>query len=53
MDNYSYVSNAHPEYIDELYSAYKADSNSVDASWQQFFEGFDFSIENLALQLLQ
>ena len=45
MDNYSYVSNAHPEYIDELYSAYKADSNSVDASWQQFFEGFDFSIE--------
>jgi len=45
MDNYSYVSNAHPEYIDELYNAYKVDPASVDASWQQFFEGFDFSIQ--------
>ena len=45
MDKYSYVANAHPEYIDELYQSYKKDVNSVDASWQQFFEGFDFSLQ--------
>ncbi|HSZ72696.1 MAG TPA: hypothetical protein VK750_08460, partial [Cytophagaceae bacterium] len=45
MDKYSYVSNAHASYIDELYASYKSDPNSVDQSWQQFFEGFDFSIQ--------
>ncbi len=45
MDKYSYVSNAHASYIDELYLSYKADPASVDESWQQFFEGFDFSIQ--------
>lgn len=45
MDKYSYVSNAHASYIDELYASYKSDPASVDQSWQQFFEGFDFSIQ--------
>ncbi len=43
MDNYSYISNAHSAYIDELYQSYKKDPNSVDVSWQRFFEGFEFS----------
>ncbi|MFN6946287.1 MAG: 2-oxoglutarate dehydrogenase E1 component [Cytophagaceae bacterium] len=43
MDKYSYVSNAHVSYIDELYQSYKADPKSVDESWQKFFEGFEFS----------
>ncbi|MFT5618672.1 MAG: 2-oxoglutarate dehydrogenase E1 component [Arenicella sp.] len=45
MDNYSYIANAHGSYIDELYKSYKKDPNSVDESWQKFFEGFDFSLE--------
>ncbi len=43
MDKYSYISNAHGEYIDQLYKSYKEDPNSVDESWQRFFEGFEFS----------
>jgi 2-oxoglutarate dehydrogenase E1 component len=43
MDKYSYISNAHSTYIDELYASYKESPESVDRSWQLFFEGFDFS----------
>jgi 2-oxoglutarate dehydrogenase E1 component len=45
MDKYSYVANAHISYIDELYESYKKDPQSVDNSWQKFFEGFDFSLQ--------
>jgi 2-oxoglutarate dehydrogenase E1 component len=43
MDKYSYISNAHAAYIDELYHQYLQDNASVDTSWQRFFEGFEFS----------
>jgi 2-oxoglutarate dehydrogenase E1 component len=43
MDAYSYIANAHGDYIDQLYQAYKADPESVDFGWRKFFEGFDFS----------
>lgn len=43
MDKYSYVANAHANYIDELYQSYKNDPESIDYSWKKFFEGFDFS----------
>lgn len=43
MDKYSYISNADVGYLDQLYQNYKLDPNSVDASWQKFFEGYDFS----------
>ncbi|MFQ3213828.1 MAG: 2-oxoglutarate dehydrogenase E1 component [Marivirga sp.] len=43
MDKYSYIANAHVNYIDELYQSYKKDPESVDASWQKFFEGFEFA----------
>jgi 2-oxoglutarate dehydrogenase E1 component len=44
MDKYSYIANAHGNYIDELYQSYKQDPNSVDESWGRFFEGFEFSL---------
>ncbi|TGE15927.1 2-oxoglutarate dehydrogenase E1 component [Hymenobacter elongatus] len=43
MDAYSYIANAHGDYIDQLYQAYQADPESVDFGWRKFFEGFDFS----------
>jgi len=43
MDKYSYIANAHGTYIDELYRSYKENPESVDSSWQKFFEGFEFS----------
>ena len=45
MDNYSYISNADVGYIDQLYQNYKKDPNSVDLTWQKFFEGYDFSTQ--------
>ncbi|GGZ22165.1 2-oxoglutarate dehydrogenase subunit E1 [Echinicola pacifica] len=44
MDKYSYISNAHVAYIDELYDDYKKDPESIDPSWKTFFDGFDFAI---------
>ncbi len=44
MDKFTYIANAHVSYIDELYAAYKNDSTSIDASWKEFFDGFDFAL---------
>lgn len=46
MDQYSYIANAHPDYIEELYNSYKQDPSSIDESWKKFFEGFDFGQSN-------
>ncbi len=45
MDRYSYIANAHGNYIDELYADYQKDPSLIDESWQKFFEGFEFSLE--------
>ncbi|MDW3212102.1 MAG: 2-oxoglutarate dehydrogenase E1 component [Reichenbachiella sp.] len=45
MDKYSYIANAHSGVIDDMYQSYKADPDSVDVSWQRFFEGFEFSLQ--------
>ncbi|MFK7951784.1 MAG: 2-oxoglutarate dehydrogenase E1 component, partial [Ekhidna sp.] len=42
MDKYSYIANAHTNYLDELFKAYKEDPESIDESWKKFFEGFEF-----------
>ncbi|KOY87773.1 2-oxoglutarate dehydrogenase [bacterium 336/3] len=43
MDKYSYIANAHGNYIEELYRAYSQNPGSVDESWKKFFEGFEFA----------
>lgn len=43
MDQFSYIANADPSTIDNLYQSYKQAPDSIDESWQKFFEGFDFS----------
>jgi len=43
MDKYSYLGNADPSMIEELYKQYKTDPASVDETWGKFFEGFEFS----------
>ncbi len=43
MDKYSYIANSEGAYIENLYNSYKQDPASVDAGWQKFFEGFEFS----------
>jgi 2-oxoglutarate dehydrogenase E1 component len=41
--NYSYLSNADPGYIDQVYQEYLSDPERVDYGWRKFFEGFDFA----------
>ncbi|MCB9015073.1 MAG: 2-oxoglutarate dehydrogenase E1 component [Lentimicrobiaceae bacterium] len=50
MDKFSYLSNADSEYINQLYSQYLADNQSVDESWRRFFEGFEFARKNYSEQ---
>lgn len=46
MDNYSYISNAHPDAVEGMYKNYLADPDSVDFGWKKFFEGFEFARTN-------
>jgi 2-oxoglutarate dehydrogenase E1 component len=46
MDKYSYLSNATPEYLENLYKDFKSKPGSVDIEFQKFFEGFDFATLN-------
>jgi len=43
MDNFSFLHNAHPEYIENLYNEYQQDPDQVDREWREFFEGYDFA----------
>lgn len=46
MDKYSQVGNQEVAAIEELYSSYLIDPESVDASWRNFFAGFEFARKN-------
>lgn len=43
MEDYSYIFNAEPSYIESMYRQYQQDTSSVDQAWRSFFEGFDFA----------
>jgi 2-oxoglutarate dehydrogenase E1 component len=42
MSDFSFINNAHPSFIDNLYKKFKTAPDSVDESWRLFFEGFEF-----------
>ncbi|RMG20727.1 MAG: 2-oxoglutarate dehydrogenase E1 component, partial [Bacteroidetes bacterium] len=41
-DQLTFLSNANPAYIDNLYQQYLSDPDSVPLEWKRFFEGFEF-----------
>ena len=43
MSQHSIIGNISPELMDEMYRQYLNNPDSVDASWKQFFLGFDFA----------
>jgi len=43
MDKFSYVGTSDVNAIEELFQQYSKDPNSVDASWRDFFKGFEFA----------
>jgi 2-oxoglutarate dehydrogenase E1 component len=50
MDKFSQVGNQEIAAIEALYASYLADNESVDASWKNFFAGFEFARKNFADQ---
>lgn len=46
MKDFQYITNAHPGYIEGLYTDFVKDPNSVDLDMRQFFEGFDFAVNH-------
>lgn len=46
MDKFSQVGNQEIAAIEELYSSYLIDPESVDVSWRNFFAGFEFARKN-------
>jgi 2-oxoglutarate dehydrogenase E1 component len=41
--DYSFISNAHPSYIEGLYQQFQQDPDSVAAGWKEFFLGFEYA----------
>ncbi len=46
MKDFSYITNSHPAFIENLYNDYVANPDSVDPEMKSFFEGFDFAISS-------
>jgi len=50
MDKFSQVGSQDISAVEELYSSYLVDPESVDSSWRNFFAGFEFARKNFADQ---
>lgn len=46
MQDLSFLLNAHPSYVDQLYKDFMQDPISVEAEWRNFFTGYDFAINS-------
>ena len=44
MKDFSYITSAHPSYVEEQYRMFRADAEAVDPDLRRFFEGFDFAV---------
>jgi len=42
MSTYSFISNAHPAYIENLYQRYLQEPHLVEDDWKAFFKGFEY-----------
>jgi 2-oxoglutarate dehydrogenase E1 component len=48
MKDISFITNAHPSFVENLYRDFISNPDSVDPEFRKFFEGFDFAATNLA-----
>ncbi len=46
MKDFSYITNSHPAYIENLYHDFLANPENVDPEMRKFFEGFDFAVSD-------
>ncbi|MBD98193.1 2-oxoglutarate dehydrogenase E1 component [bacterium] len=42
-NTFSYINNANPAYVDDLYQQYQHNPDALDDDWRRFFEGYEFS----------
>ncbi|MEO6949013.1 MAG: 2-oxoglutarate dehydrogenase E1 component [Ginsengibacter sp.] len=47
MKDFSFITSSHPTYIENLYSDFKNDPESIDSDLRKFFEGFDYASLNI------
>lgn len=45
MSSYSFIANAHPNYIENLYERYRINPEEIDPSWSAFFKGYEYGSE--------
>ena len=45
MSSSNVTDNANPAYIELMLQKFKTDPSSVNASWQQFFQGYELGID--------
>ncbi len=43
MADYSFIANAHPQFIEGLYTDYLNNPQGIDPEWASFFKGFDYA----------
>jgi 2-oxoglutarate dehydrogenase E1 component len=43
MKDFSYITSAHPSFVESLYQEFKKNPDTVDPEFRKFFEGFDFA----------
>jgi 2-oxoglutarate dehydrogenase E1 component len=46
MKDFSYITNSHPAYIENLYNEFLKDPDIADPDLKKFFEGFDFAVSS-------
>ncbi len=44
MKDFSYITNSHPDYIENLYQDYVKNPESVDPDIRKFFDGYDYAM---------
>lgn len=50
MEDFSYITNSHPAFIEGLYQDFLKDPTSVDSELKKFFEGFDFATSQIGAE---
>lgn len=51
MDNFSFLSNIDPVTLEKLYEQYCTAPDTIENSWKQFFDGFEFAKSNFGKDL--
>lgn len=46
MSDFSFIANAHPSYIENLYEQYQENPEQIEQSWSAFFKGFEYAGSN-------